>query len=132
MTMPMTRSRLLGALAITAAITAQASAQTPAEYEQLRSELARVRAELATLRDEYNQQLDELRATVAALQSQPMPQPLAQPVAPVPIGAAAAGGPEGSLPVYGNVSALSKIFNPDIAAVGNFVATGGRNTVDPG
>ena len=29
--------------------------------------------------------------------------------------------------MYGNVSALSKIFNPDVAVIGNFVGTGGSN-----
>jgi hypothetical protein len=49
----------------------------------------------------------------------------------VPAGAAGAGGPEGALPVYGNASALSKIFNPDIAVVGNFVGAAGKNHVNP-
>ena len=53
----------------------------------------------------------------------------AQTAAAVPPGAAGAGGPEGTLPVYGNVTALSKIFNPDIAAIGNFLAAAGTNPV---
>ena len=48
----------------------------------------------------------------------------------VPAGAAGAGGPEGALPVYGNTSALSKIFNPDMAVIGNFVGAAGSNSVD--
>jgi len=122
---------LLPGLVLMAAIPALVSAQPPAENEQLRAELARVRAELQSLREEYDRRLDELRASVAALQSQPVPLSSPQPSALVPSGAAGAGGPDGSLPVYGNVSALSKIFNPDIAVIGNFVATGGRNTIDP-
>ena len=39
--------------------------------------------------------------------------------AEVPAGAAGAGGPSGPLPVYGGVSG-SKVFNPDIAVIGNF------------
>jgi hypothetical protein len=49
----------------------------------------------------------------------------------VPAGAAGAGGPEGSLPVYGNTSALSKVFNPDMAVIGNFVGAAGSNKVAP-
>ncbi len=49
----------------------------------------------------------------------------------VPQGAAGAGGPEGTLPVYGNTSALSKVFNPDMAVIGNFVGAAGKNTIDP-
>jgi hypothetical protein len=49
----------------------------------------------------------------------------------VPPGAEGAGGPTGQLPVYGNVSAASKILNPDIAVIGNFVGVGGKNDVRP-
>ncbi len=49
----------------------------------------------------------------------------------VPAGAAGAGGPAGALPVYGNTSALSKIFNPDMAVIGNFVGAAGKNTIAP-
>jgi hypothetical protein len=49
----------------------------------------------------------------------------------VPAGAAGAGGPQGSLPVYGNASALSKVFNPDIAVIGNFLGSAGHNDVAP-
>jgi hypothetical protein len=49
----------------------------------------------------------------------------------VPAGAAGAGGPAGALPVYGNSSALSKIFNPDMAVIGNFVGAAGKNTIAP-
>src|SRR5215471_17117462 len=50
--------------------------------------------------------------------------------APVPPGAAGAGGPEGQLPVYGNPAA-SKVFNPDMAVIGNFLGAVGSNTVAP-
>jgi len=49
----------------------------------------------------------------------------------VPAGAAGAGGPTGALPVYGNTSALSKIFNPDMAVIGNFTGAAGSNSVAP-
>ena len=48
----------------------------------------------------------------------------------VPSGAAGAGGPQGSLPVYGNASAMSKIFNPDMAVIGNFLGAVGDNKVE--
>lgn len=64
----------------------------------------------------------------------PSPEPSpeaspAEPAAPVPPGAGGAGGPGGSLPVYGPVS--SKVFNPDIAVIGNFTGAVGENAVDP-
>ena len=43
----------------------------------------------------------------------------------------AAAGRSGALPVYGNASAMSKIFNPDIAVIGNFVGAAGKNSVNP-
>jgi hypothetical protein len=49
----------------------------------------------------------------------------------VPSGAAGAGGPQGTLPIYGSSSALSKVFNPDIAVIGNFLGAAGRNDVEP-
>jgi hypothetical protein len=46
--------------------------------------------------------------------------------AAVPAGAAGAGGPSGMLPVYGGPSLASKIFNPDVAVIGNFIGAAGK------
>jgi hypothetical protein len=62
---------------------------------------------------------------------QPPQQPPQEPTAPVPPGATGAGGPAGSLPVYGGASAASKIFNPDIAVIGNFLGAIGENSIEP-
>ena len=37
----------------------------------------------------------------------------------------------GQLPVYGNISAASKVFNPDMAVIGNFLGAEGKNTIEP-
>lgn len=58
----------------------------------------------------------------------PKPQ---EPTAPIPPGAEGAGGPTGSLPVYGGASSSSKIFNPDIAVIGNFLGALGENSIAP-
>jgi hypothetical protein len=58
------------------------------------------------------------------------PPPPQEPTAPVPPGAQGAGGPTGSLPLYGATSA-SKIFNPDIAVIGNFFGAIGENDIAP-
>jgi hypothetical protein len=100
---------------------------------------AALRAQIEQLR----QQLEALQQKVAALEAASGQRPAA-PAAPaatppttppagveVPPGAAGAGGPTGALPVYGNTSALSKIFNPDIAVIGNFVGAAGKNEVNP-
>ena len=73
-------------------------------------------------------------AETAQAAGQPPAQPPAQPPsgeATVPQGAAGAGGPQGALPVYGAATASSKIFNPDIAIIGNFLGAAGQNKVNP-
>jgi hypothetical protein len=103
--------------------------------------------------DQLRQQLEALQQKVAALEAAgAQPPAAAAPVTPpgapppgaapppaaippggveVPAGAAGAGGPTGALPVYGNTSALSKIFNPDMAVIGNFIGAAGKNDVAP-
>jgi hypothetical protein len=78
-----------------------------------------------------------LEARLGTMQGGPTAPAAAQPgaattpTAQVPAGAEGAGGPSGALPVYGAAVAGSKIFNPDIAVIGNFVGVGGRNEVRP-
>jgi hypothetical protein len=126
------RALVLGSLV--AGVSAPGFAQSPAPDPQaIRAELDRLREELDALRQQYADRLALLEAKLAALEA---PVATAEPsetgpAAPVPAGAAGAGGPEGSLPVYGNVNALSKIFNPDLAVIGNFVGAAGRNPVEP-
>jgi hypothetical protein len=73
----------------------------------------------------------EAAATPPPAQAPPAQTPPPSTGVQVPQGAAGAGGPEGTLPVYGNTSALSKIFNPDMAVIGNFVGAAGSNKVEP-
>jgi hypothetical protein len=97
--------------------------------------------EFERVRDDYAERLTALEAKLGALQppaptsGQPVtPPPVAAPGAPtaeVPPGAAGAGGPTGALPVYGAAAAASKIFNPDIAVIGDFLGAAGTNEVNP-
>jgi hypothetical protein len=99
------------------------------------SEAEQLRAELEALRREFTQKVELLEARLSAVEGQPpqggpppLPAPLPPPVASdaaVPAGAAGAGGPTGSLPVYGG-AAGSKVFNPDIAVIGNFLGSAGK------
>src|SRR5207245_1160164 len=57
----------------------------------------------------------------------PAPAPAAPTEAAVPPGVQGAGGPSGALPVYGGGAAASKAFNPDIAAIGDFLGAVGRS-----
>jgi len=108
----------------------QAVPSAPSDPQQIRQELEQLRQEFEAIRDSYGARLAALEAKLAAS----APAPAAQPpgaATPVPQGAAGEGGPTGTLPVYGNAASLSKVFNPDIAAIGNFVGAAGKNAVEP-
>src|SRR5262245_48262411 len=138
-----------------------ANAPQQTDQQQIRDEVDRLRKEFEAIRDSYGARLAALEAklgagapaaaptpvspvpplpetapvaTAAAQPQQPVPAPAAQPPAQgveVPSGAAGAGGPQGALPVYGGATASSKIFNPDMAVIGNFIGTTGNNTIEP-
>jgi hypothetical protein len=109
------------------------------DAQQIRQELERLRQEFELIRDAYGARLAALEAKLGtggalappgALAPTP-PQAAAPAGVDVPAGAAGAGGPQGALPVYGGASALSKIFNPDIAVIGNFLGAAGENSIEP-
>jgi hypothetical protein len=108
------------------------SAQT-ADVQTLRQEIEQLRKEFEAVQQQYGQRLSVLEARLgaAAVPAPAAPGAAQQPTAEVPPGAAGAGGPSGSLPIYGVAAAGSKIFNPDIAVIGDFLGAAGRNTVNP-
>jgi hypothetical protein len=132
-----------GLAALAGDVPAGASESPPPE-----TEVQALKRELATLRAETQERIAALEARLAALAPQPeaaaspTPAPEVPPApetaqaspaptpVPVPPGAAGAGGPTGALPVYGGATASSKIFNPDIAVIGNFLGAAGKNAVD--
>jgi hypothetical protein len=125
------RVAVLGALlAVTASISyAQPQSQ---DSQAIRSELDRLRQEFDALRQQYGERFSALEARLAALEGTGAASAApAQPAAPVPPGAAGAGGPQGALPIYGQVNLLSKIFNPDVAVIGNFLGAAGKTAGDP-
>ena len=121
---------------------AQPDGQTPpaqTAVEAVRAELAQLRQEFDALREQYSDRLATLDTRLAALEGREAAAPAA-PAAPpgqvpaevvVPPGAAGAGGPAGVLPIYGNTASLSKIFNPDIAVIGNMTGVAGVNEIEP-
>ncbi len=135
-----------------------ATTDRDAAAQAVRSEVERLRQEFEAIKQQYGDRLAALEARLGALDAAakgqappvvaapaaqagqavpPAQVPAAAPAAAppstvdVPSGAQGAGGPSGSLPVYGNASALSKIFNPDIAVIGNFLGAAGTNDVNP-
>ena len=111
------------------------------DAQALRQEIDQLRKELDALQKQYGDRLSALEAKLNAGEpaaQQPVaagaPQgqaPAGQPTAPVPPGAEAGGGAAGTLPVYGAGAASSKVFNPDIAVIGDFLGAAGHNSVNP-
>jgi len=116
-----------------------AAAQPPApaaQAQEVREELDKLRKEFEAVRDAYGARLAALESKLTAIGAPSATAVPAQAAATpaevqVPTGAAGGGGPTGTLPVYGSTSAMSKIFNPDIAVIGNFAGAAGENTVNP-
>ena len=100
-----------------------------------------IRSEIDQLRQDFNARLAALESRLATLdggrpgQATVEPAPTASAVTPptaqAPSGAEGSGGPSGALPVYGNAAAGAKVFNPDMAVIGNFLGAAGRNLVNP-
>lgn len=113
----------------------EVAAQT-ADVQALRQEIEQLRKEFEAVQQQYGQRLSALEArlgtaAIPAPATPTAPDAAQQPTVEVPPGAAGAGGPTGALPIYGTASAASKIFNPDIAVIGDFLGAAGRNTVNP-
>jgi len=128
----MRSSRLAGGCLFAALWLAPAivSAQTP--------DLAAIQQQI----DQLRQQLQALQEQLAKVTAQQPGEPPAVPAPPPaaaggeqtvtgPPGAEGTGGPSGTLPVYGAGTASSKVFNPDMAVIGDFLGAAGRNTVNP-
>jgi hypothetical protein len=137
--------RALLALVLVAFFPYPARCQSPPASPPTREELERVENEIRALRQEYLERIASLEAKMSALQAAapapqppaapgpaaapglPAPPPPAPPQAVVPAGAEGAGGPAGALPVYGGLAAASKVFNPDISAIGDFLGAVGKS-----
>jgi len=128
-----------------AAQSPDSAAPQQVDPQQVRQELDRLRQEFEAIRDSYGARLAALEAKLGAAPTPATPPagtvpapgepaaaaPPAQAAVEVPSGAAGAGGPQGALPVYGNAAASSKVFNPDMAVIGNFLGAVGENRIDP-
>ena len=106
--------------AITCVVAAgPARAQTP-DQDIIRKEIEQLRKEFEDVRKLYAERLAALEAKVAAMPAQPQaPAPAVADVQPPPTASSAAG------------SGASKVFNPDMAAIGNFLGVAGRSTGNP-
>ena len=117
------------------------------DAQTLRQEIEQLRKDFEGLRQQYDERLAALESKLSNMQTPgvqadqtgPPASAAAAAAAPpglaataqVPAGAEGAGGPAGALPVYGASVAGSKVFNPDIAVIGDFLGATGPNTVSP-
>jgi hypothetical protein len=128
----MRSSRLVGGCLVAALLLAPAlvSAQTP-DLAAIQQQIDQLRQQLQTLQEQLARLTAQQPAGQPAVPTQPIPAPVGEQTATVPAGAEGAGGPSGVLPVYGAGAASSKVFNPDMAVIGDFLGAAGRNTVNP-
>jgi hypothetical protein len=147
-------TRLVCAATAAAILAGAPNASAQDAPQALQQEIDQLRRDFEALKQQYGDRLTALEAKLAAAQggqtpaaiTQPSPnapqppaavpaktpaQPAQQPTAQVPPGAEGAGGPTGALPVYGAAIAGSKVFNPDIAVIGDFLGAAGVNDFHP-
>jgi hypothetical protein len=97
--------------------------------QTLREELDKLKREFEAIRDAYSQRLAALEARISGVgvaATPPVPVP-ATPVPATPVPAAPDPAAQGAPPP----APTSKIFNPDIAVIGNFLGAAGKNDVNP-
>jgi hypothetical protein len=124
--------RVVCASAVAAGLLMTGSPAAAQDAQALRQEIDQLRRDFETLKQQYGDRLTALEAKLAVAEGTPPAQPgAAQPTAPVPPGAEGAGGPTGALPVYGGAVSGSKVFNPDIAVIGDFLGAVGKNDLHP-
>ncbi|MBK5296681.1 MAG: hypothetical protein JJE40_05935 [Vicinamibacteria bacterium] len=108
-------------------VAAQTTAPGQAEVQALKVELDKTRVEFEAVRQQYDQRLSALEQKLAQLTGAPQ-QTNAAPSPPVP--PAEPSPPPDPVPTGGGSSAFAKIFNPDIAVVGNMLGAAGHNPVE--
>ena len=121
-------SAFVAALAIVLAA-APARAQAP-DSEAVRKEIEQLRKEFEQIRKEYGARLAALEAKVGASVAVPQDPPAAPAAAPAPVVADIQPPPAPAAGGTSNAGA-SKVFNPDIAVIGNFLGTAGRSSGNP-
>src|SRR6185369_4115923 len=141
--MPPRRQSILGGamrsacawVAAAGLLVGSASSASAQEAAALRQEIDQLRRDFETLKQQYGDRLTALESKLAAAEGAAPPAaaqpPATPPAAEVPAGAAGAGGPTGALPVYGSTVGGAKVFNPDIAVIGDFLGAAGHNSVNP-
>jgi len=120
-----------GVLALPAAVTS--AGQSPGvgtAAPAVADEVAELRRELETMRQDHASRIAALEARLLALEGGPA-QALAPTPAPAPVPTPAPPAAAAAAPVSGaaalQAASSSKVFNPDISAIGNFVGAAGES-----
>src|SRR3954468_9370454 len=140
----MRATRLFACASLIAGACALAPANAFAQEspQALRQEIDQLRKDFEALKQQYGDRLTSLESKLAAAEGPPAPAvppteaPAAAaaptpPAAQVPPGTEGACGAAGALPTYGSAVSGSKVFNPDMAVIGDFLGAAGRNRVNP-
>jgi hypothetical protein len=122
---------LVGAIPPDASAQQAANQSGASDQAAVRTEIDRLKEELQALRSRYQEQLQALETRLAALESRSSTA-AALPVAPEAPPAPASSGQEPTPQAPARPGSLtSKVFNPDIAVIGNTLGTIGGNTTEP-
>jgi hypothetical protein len=112
-----------------------AFAQAPATPQALQAEIDQLKKDFEAIKQQYGDRLSVLEAKLTATVGAAAPgnaPPAAPPVAgQAPTAPAPAGAESGPAPVYGASIGNAKVFNPDIAVIGDFLGAAGNNPVQP-
>ena len=96
--------------------------------QALRQEIDQLRKDFEALKQQYGQRLTTLETKLATAEGTPPAAPAAVAPAPPP---AAPPPPEPAPMTMGSAVSGSKVFNPDMAVIGDFLGAAGKNTVNP-
>jgi len=109
----------------------------PAYAQDTAAQAQSIQTEIDQLKKDFDARLADLEMRLAALAGTPPPPPVVaepvtptQTVTPAPGQTTPATPPEAALPAY-NPTAGGKVFNPDMAVIGNFLGATGKNEVNP-
>jgi hypothetical protein len=119
----------IGLVAAAPQAVAQAAPQAPADAQALR-------AAIDELKKDFDTRLAALELRLAAVQGNRQPAPAAAPDLPAPPASAQGTSPPSLTaepPSSASTAAAgaSKVFNPDMAVIGDFLGTAGKVNVDP-
>ncbi len=106
------------------------SAQEPSATQAIRTEIDQLKKDFDVRLAALEAKLDAMSGGAAPAQA-PTAVTAADAPAPVSPGAEGAGGTGGVPPNYGGAASASKMFNPDMAVIGNFLGAAGKNSVRP-